>query len=124
MSLIDQARADLKSIMQDKNCAFGTDITVESPSGVTAPLVGRFSEIGAQEDPDTGQLIVSSQAHVSFALSDLTEAFNEIPEAVDFDDQKPWLVQYNSKWFRVTEPLIDEMLESAVFFLEDYDRAP
>lgn len=64
MSLITQAREDLKDIIENSE-EFGVALVFTSPDGDTAAVVGLHARHHKSIDPDTGAPINSRVAHVS-----------------------------------------------------------
>ena len=96
MSLRDVAGADCKAILEDSVTGFGYPITVISPDNVTASLTGFSNDISFSIDPDTGLAVGSRTASVALNISSLISAgFDTLPEAIQNDTLKPWLVQFN-----------------------------
>lgn len=52
-------------------------------------------ESGASIDPDTGEMVASLQASITFAFEAIANAGLGVPEAVHDSGQRPWLVAWD-----------------------------
>jgi len=96
MSLRAVAEADLNGILEDDVTGFGYPITITSPDGLSKPLKGFSNDISFSLDPDTGTAVSVRTASVALRISSLIAAgFTTLPEAIQDDTRKPWLVQFN-----------------------------
>jgi hypothetical protein len=124
VSLRQQAAADLRLIVEDPG-GFGTPITVTSPDGVTAVLVGNAADIDVTIDPETGQAVKGRKITVALTLASLAAAGLGIPSGTEDGTVKPWLVTYAdalgaTRTYKVAEALPDRELPLVVCVLESY----
>ena len=104
---------------------FGCEITLISPAGQEAELVGLSSDVHAAIDPSTGQVVSGRKVHVSLVLADIAAAGLEQPKNVAAKNAKPWLVRFNDlrgtqHTFKVAESLPDRALGNIILLLEHY----
>ena len=96
MNLRVVAEADLNGILEDDVTGFGYPITITDPDGLSKPLKGFSNDISFSIDPDTGLAVSSRTASVALRISSLVSAgFATLPEAIQDETRKPWLVQFN-----------------------------
>lgn len=121
MGLRAQARLDAKAILEDSTSGFGWPVTLTSPVGVAASLVGYTTDVGQSIDPDTGQAVAGRRASVALSIASLTE----MPEGIADSGRKPWIATYAdsegkvSDW-KVIEVLPDRAAGVVVLLLERY----
>jgi len=125
MGLRQQAAADLRTILEDDGGGFGWPITITDPTGVTASLKGRTTDIGHTIDPQTGAAVVGRMASVALPLAALTEAGLGIPRGSADDKATPWVVSFagldgTAYMFKVMEGRPDRALGVVVCMLEQY----
>lgn len=123
MSLRDQAAADLRAILEAEG-DFAVPITVTSPEGVSATLLGLVADIGQSLDPETAQAVAARRASVSLSTSALNEAGLAIPRAMPSETRKPWRLTWTGhdglpRSFTIIESMPDE-LGIVVCLLEVY----
>jgi hypothetical protein len=124
VSLRELAAADLKLILEDTE-AFGWPITVTSPAGVTAALVGYSNDIALTIDPETGIAVSGRSASVALAMASLTAAGLGLPRAIADVNSAPWLVTFNdiggaAHTFKVSESHPDRAIGCITCTLEAY----
>jgi hypothetical protein len=127
MTLLDQARADLASILGDTETGFAWPVTVTDPDGRSAELVGQYNDIDQLIDVDTGVAVSGRQISVSLALSALTAAGLGVPANISRPELWPWRVDLLSPYtgaalhFKVQDARPDAVLGTVICFLEFYD---
>ena len=124
MGLRERAAADCKAIVEDLG-GFGWALSVTSPEGVTAALVGLAADIGLTIDPNTGLPITGRKAHVSMANESLLAAFGVLPRGIADGVGKPWLVRFDDihgspHTFKVRESAPDRAIGLTTCWLEWY----
>lgn len=124
MGLREQAAADFADFAEDLD-GFGMPITVTDPSGASAAITGLSNDIHQVIDPNTGQLVSSRAASVSFRIAALTEAGLGLPEGVADTSRKPWVVRFDDlaggeHVFKVREAMPDRTIGSVTCTLEIY----
>lgn len=110
MSLLDQAAADLRAILEGE---FAVVITVTDPDGNIATLRGLQTDIGQSIDPETGVAVAGRKASVALSIAALTEAGLGEPRNIADRDRKPWIVVFTAptgalQTFKVSEALPDK----------------
>lgn len=126
MNLRDTAEADLAGILEDDANGFGYPITLTSPDGLAAPLIGFSNDISLLIDPDTGLAISGRSASVALRISSIVAAgYTTLPEAIQVGTLKPWLATFddingNSFTFKVSEGNPDRALGIVTCRLEIY----
>ena len=125
MSLRDQAAADLRVILEDSVGGFGWPITVTSPEGVTASLVGFSNDIAQTIDPETGIAVSGRSASIALAIASLTAAGLGLPRSIADGARYPWRVTFNdiggtSHTFKVSEAMPDRAIGAVTCTLEAY----
>ena len=96
MNLRELAEADLAKTLEDGAIGFGYPIILTSPDKVSKTLTGYSNDISFSIDPDTGLAVSSRVASVALRISSLIAAgFVTLPEAIQNDTLKPWIVQFN-----------------------------
>jgi hypothetical protein len=123
VSLLEQASADLKAILED-SAGFAVDITVTDPEGNSAALKGLQTDISQTIDPETGMAVVGRKASVALSLDALAAAGLGQPRNIPGRDQKPWVVSFTAptgglQTFKVSEAMPDK-LGCIVCLLETY----
>jgi hypothetical protein len=124
MGLRTQAIADAKAILEDSTSGFGWPLTLTSPAGVPALLVGFTTDVAETIDPETGVAVSGRRASVAIALLSLPELPTAVPDA----NRRPWIVTFAdvtlaaSTW-KVVEVLPDRAVGVVVLLLEAYARA-
>jgi hypothetical protein len=123
MSLLDQAKALARSILNDAT-GFGVPITLTNPDGASANLYGLSTDIGLSIDPETGLTVSGRKASVSISVADITAAGFALPEAVPDEGEKPWLVQVantaGAQVMKVTDVVPDQTLGLLTLHLGRY----
>ena len=125
MSLLDQAKADLQTILTDNVGGFAVPITVTDPDGNTAIINGLQSDVHLSVDPQTGGMIAGRRASVALSLASLAAAGLGEPRGIAGSSAaKPWLIAFTtptgkSLTMKVAEALPDE-LGCIVCLLEIY----
>lgn len=114
MSLLDQAAADLRTILEDTDGGFAVLITVTNPDGVSVVLKGLQSDIAITIDPETGLAVTGGRVSVALSIEALVEAGLGMPRNIAESDRRPWLVQFTSptgglQRFKVSEALPDRL---------------
>lgn len=103
----------------------GWDFTITDPDGLSAPFVGRSSDISQIIDQDTGQVVSGRFAHISVCIADLTDAGMAVPVGIADGAVKPWLVDVAdvagvTARFKVMESNPDRALGNVICMLEAY----
>lgn len=124
MSLRAQAKADLKSFLENDN-EFGWPVVVTAPDSTTLNLIGYSNDIGLAIDPETGQAVAGRAASVTFHLSRFTDAGFDPPSGVTSTIEKPWIVAFEdsegvSRTFKVAQGMPDRAAGVVVCILELY----
>lgn len=125
MNLLDQAAADLVTILSDTVGGFATPITVIDPDGNEATIGGFANDIGQQLDPETGLMMVGRQATVALPTRALRAADLGDPRGVADENARPWRVKLKlpasdrELMFKVTKTMPDK-LGCIVCFLKLY----
>jgi len=125
VSLRNQAAADLLAILEDSAGGFGWPITVTSPEGVTASLVGFSNDVAQVIDPETGIAVSGRVASVALAIASLTAAGLGLPRAIADGERRPWRVAFNdiggtAHSFKVNEAMPDRAIGIVTCTLEAY----
>ncbi len=125
MGLMDQAAADLASILSDDVGGFAIPITVIAPNDNTATIKGVAADIGHKIDPETGMMVVGRSAHVTLPIALLRAAGLKNPVGVADDDRHPWRVSFTlptgaKQTFKVSKSAPDK-LGALVCYLESYE---
>lgn len=94
MSLLAQAAADVRSILNDVSGGFAVPITVIDPDHLEVVVNGLQTDVGIGIDPDTGVMVAQRKASIAISQADLAAAGVEIPEGVPDDDRNPWIVRW------------------------------
>lgn len=123
MSLIAQAKTDLRAILTDAS-GFALPITVTDPNGVTAVINGLQNDVHLSVDPQTGMMVSGRRASVALSLAALADAGLGEPRAIADGAGKPWVVAFTTPTgkaltMKVAEALPDE-LGCIVCLLETY----
>ena len=122
MSLRVLAEADL-ALTLEASSDFGWDIVLTNPAGLASvDLTGQSGDISQVIDPETNQAVMGRMAHVSLRNSTLITQFGVLPEAVQDETKKPWLVTFKDLAaieykFKVVEVNPDRTLGSLVLHL-------
>jgi hypothetical protein len=122
---MEQAAADLVTIMSDTVGGFAIPITVIDPDDNQATINGFANDIGQELDPETGTMIVGRQASVALPIRALRAADLGEPRAIADDSRRPWRVQVQLPTattpltFKVTKTMPDK-LGCIVCFLQSY----
>lgn len=124
MSLRELAAADAQSIVQNSE-EFGWPLTVTSPNGESAALVGLSTDIGLTIDPETGTAVSGRQASVVLSIASLTEASLGLPRGMADSGGKPWLVRFadlqgQAQTFKVARTMVDRAVGLVSCILEAY----
>jgi hypothetical protein len=126
MGLRDQAAADNKAILEDKDFGFGWDIALTDPAETSEDFVGFSNEISQIIDPDTGQVISSKSASVAIHIASILEKFSGLPVGISDSSSKAWLVTFKniggiSHTYKVEKSNPDEAIGMIVLILEAYE---
>ena len=122
----EQAEADLAETMEDATNGFGLFVTLQSPEGLSAALVGLTTDISFVIDPETGVAVSGRTASVTLRISSIVEAgFAGLPRAIANPTEKPWVVVFadiggTAHTFKVRESNPDRALGVVVCILEVY----
>jgi hypothetical protein len=113
VSLLDQAKADLRSILENDQ-DFAVPIVVTNPDGVSANLKGLQTDHALTIDPETGMAVTGSNASVALSILALQEAGIGMPRAISAGSKLPWLVEFttptgDTQKFKVSEALPDKL---------------
>jgi ABC-type dipeptide/oligopeptide/nickel transport system permease component len=93
MNLRLQAAADLVSIVGGD---FGWPITITTPDGLTASVVGFSTDISESIDPQTGMLLSERKASVALSFASLIAVgITGVPTGVASASKKPWVIRFN-----------------------------
>lgn len=110
MGLREQAKLDARAILEDTS-GFAWPVTLTSPLGVVASLLGFTADVGQTIDPETGQAVAGRRASVSLPRGALTE----LPEAISDKRRKPWLATFaDSEGAVASWKVIDVMPDAAL----------
>lgn len=113
MSLLEQAKADLRAILEDTN-DFAVEIVVTNPDGESATLKGLQTDHYLAIDAQTGVAVTGSNVSVALSILALQEAGIGIPRAIADSSRRPWLVRFTTptgddQTFKVSEALPDKL---------------
>jgi hypothetical protein len=127
VSLLDEAAADLASILGDTVGGFAVPITIADPNGVSAVINGLATDIGLTIDPETGQAVIGRKASIAIPLRALEDAGLEQPRGVASKTAKPWTATFTlstgaAQTFKITGAMPDK-LGCLVCFLDVYVSA-
>jgi hypothetical protein len=125
MGLREQAAADARAILEDRDGGFGWPITLTDPDGEAQAFVGYAGDIGHRIDPETGQTVVGRSATVSLSLEAITDAGMTVPRGIADSSKKPWLVAFEDiggapHTFKVVDAMPDRTVGVVVLHLELY----
>ncbi len=127
MGLREVAEQDLSSILENKECGYGWDITLIAPNNCEALLTGFTHDISQVIDPDTGQAVSGRLASIVLRNGLIYENFPGLglPKGISETTSKPWVVRFddingNSWLFKVVESNPDRTLGLVKCFLELY----
>lgn len=125
MSLRVIAEQDLGFILEDGIYGFGWQITVTSPSLITAILTGYSDDISQVIDPDTGQAVSGRLASVALRISSLIASGLGLPRGIADSGTKPWIMEFNdingnAHKFKVSQSNPDRALGIVTCILEIY----
>lgn len=95
MSLLDQAAADLRSIIENDQ-DFAVPIVVKNPDGASATLKGLQVDRSLTIDPGTGEAVTGSHVSVTLSIAALKESGLGMPRAIADSRQLPWLVEFTN----------------------------
>jgi len=123
MSLLDKAREDFRSILEDNHqSGFGIPVILEGPTGARygedESIIGQGSDIGILIDPGTGISARGRSAEISLSIYTLNS------KGINFKELKSgWKVisndpQGNSNNFRVKDFDPDQTLGAVKLILE------
>jgi len=113
VSLLAQAAADLRSILEDTN-DFAVEVVVTNPAGASATLKGLQTDHSLSIDPETGMAVTGSNVSVALSVVALQESGLGQPRAIAASNQRPWLVEFttpigDTQKFKVSEALPDKL---------------
>jgi len=125
VNLLEQAAADLQTILTDNVGGFATPITIVSPQGLKVTINGLAADIGLSVDPDTGMSVSGQKASVALPIRSLETAGIGQPRGVSGRDANPWLVSFTlptggEQTFKVSSSAPDK-LGCLVCFLEYFN---
>ena len=92
MTLHETAAADLQNILEDDETGFGWPMTITDPNGDSASVVGAWTDIGKEIDPDLGVAVAGRSASIVVRISALGAEGLGMPENVPESSSKPWTV--------------------------------
>jgi len=124
--LRDLVQKDLGFIMETDKAGARWPITVTDPSGAASTgLYGLSGDISQVIDPDTGQIISGRLATVSIRISALSALGLGIPQGIEDNTKKPWIVTFNdingnSFTFKVAQSSPDRGIGFVNCTLEQY----
>jgi len=108
MSLIADAAATVRSILEDVSGGFGVEFTLTEPGGFSALVRGFSADIAAVIDPETGQAVSGRRATFAVSMATLTAAgFTELPRGVADSSSRPWVVTRGAARFKIIEATPD-----------------
>jgi len=124
MGIRETAAADIKAILEDKTTGFGWDITLTSPSNVSAAFVGFSTDVYREYDDDD-RLVSLRAASIALSTLSLTAAGMALPEGIHSETSRPWVVEFadiegNAGKFKVKESNPDRAAGVVVCHLEEY----
>lgn len=125
MSLLADAAATVRAILEDVDTGFGLECTLEDPSGLSAPVKGFSADIAAVIDPETGQAVSGRRATLAVSMATLTAAgFTELPRGIADSSSRPWVVTLGAASFKVLEATPDRSpgIQVVTCTLEAYQR--
>lgn len=127
MNLRDLAARHHRAIVGDAANGFGREITLVSPDGLQATLVGLWNDAMHEKlDPDVGSLVSARSVFVRLPAKAIRDAgFTSLPRAVQDADKLPWLVIYTGLGGReqkskVSEVRTDRTFDAVDCYLEPY----
>jgi len=120
MSLIDVMRADVQTILNDKDTGAAVQIFITDPSGTREEFTGFSNDIGLLIDPDTGQAVSGRKVTVAVSMIDLQAVSFSNPQAIPDEDSDPWIIEFEGNFFRVTSSEPDRTLQLVTCTLEGY----
>lgn len=127
MSLLQQAAADLRAIVENTN-EFGVAIKVEDPDGLSSNQNGLTTDVGNMFDPNTGQMIAGRRASVALSTQALLAAGHTgLPAGASDPSKTPWIVTFldihgRECVFMVSAAMPDRKLGLVTCSLEHYRR--
>ena len=81
MTLREQAAADAKAILEDKENGLGTDFILTSlKEKKDFPMVGSYGDIAYLFDPTTGQAVQGRTIEAAYSMASLLQLTAEEPE--------------------------------------------
>lgn len=121
------AAADARTILEDA-AGFSWPLTVMSPAGNTAVIMGTTRDVAATIDPETGIVVTARSASCTMSIASLTAAGLGVPKGVAESSSKPWIVQFYDTAgvlhsFKVAEAQPDLTVGVVVCKLEAYRLA-
>jgi hypothetical protein len=124
VSLLADAAATVREILNDVDNGFAVPITVTTPDGETAVINGFQRDVGLTIDPETGLSVSGRAASVTLPTADLTAAGFSLPENIPENDRRPWRVTWTppngaAQTMKVTATTPDK-LGCVVLHLERY----
>lgn len=116
MSLLAQAAADLRAILEDDVGGFAVAIVLTNPYGVSATLKGLQTDHALTIDPDTGQAVTGANASVALSIPAILAVGPTfgMPRGISDSAMRPWIVQFttptgDTQKFKVSEALPDKL---------------
>ena len=127
MGLRERAEADLSFLLEDAATGFGWNVTITSPAGLSADLVGMSTDIGQAIDVQTGMVVSGRSATLALRIASLSAAGFEIPTGVMESDARPWVVEFldingAAHVFKITATEPDRTLGLVLCRLEFYKQ--
>lgn len=125
MSLLDQAAADLASILTDAVGGFAVPVHVTDPGERSATVNGLATDIGVSVDPETGLAVAARKASVTLSIAALRAAgFTDNPRGTGSDKARPWRVMFTlptgEQRYEVAGATMPDKLGCIVCFLKAY----
>jgi hypothetical protein len=77
MNLREQAEADNAFLLEDSVAGFGVEITLTDLDGNVYQVVGQYSRVGVDIDPETGLLVPGNKSSATVRLASLRGALPE-----------------------------------------------
>lgn len=123
MGLLDQAAADLETILGDVD-GFSSCIELRAPDNTAVEIRALVADVSQTIDPQTGMAVSGRVASVALPLAELADWPGLASGVVD-TDKKPWVVRMPDVTgavtvFRVREARPDRVLGVLVCLLEPY----
>lgn len=126
MGLRDLAARHFQQFAADTERGFGWSVRVVAPDGQELETSGFSTDIAQLIDPETGVSVSGRSASVAIPLQVLQDAFGELPQRVEAQNQTPWVVEFadilgEPHTFYVQSSDPDRALGSLVLMLGAWD---